>query len=268
MTEVLDVSRDDDSDEITQFLILGDDGQPATKVASPENLLLYDPDDELPFEGGMYDFLSGDSALRLSEEPKVVVGQAGDEYSYVLNIDGNAVETTPTQADELLQGVYDAIAKDDVSKLSDLHAEIIKNQVRRNIVNILAQTFEERHRIEIVPNGWLVDDFYLVDWNAKMYAKNDDPEEGDYVRSGTDTVQKDDSYEFVRLNHSLNQSDTVTVTIDGTEYSLTEREMLFLSKIKWLLHRRHYHPDTPFWDYVDKWATVAEEEPNLDVFDI
>ncbi len=264
--EVIDRSYDD-SGELTQFLLLLD-GQPKTKRASPENCLLYDPENELPFDGGMYDFVTGDSALRLSDE--VTVGQSGDEYSYVLAVEDSKVETTPEQADDLLQGVYDAVAEDDTSGLKSLHAEIIKNQVRRNIVNILAQTFEEKHRIEIVANGWLVDDFYLVDWNAKMYAKNDDPEEDDYTRDrGSDSgVSKDDSYEFVRLNHSVSFGDTMEVEIGGSSYMLSEREMLFLSKIKWLLHRRHYHPDTPFWDFADKWATVEEEEPNLDVFDI
>lgn len=268
MPEVLDVSRDNETDEITQFLILGDNGQPSTKVASPENLLLYDPADELPFDGGMYDFMSGESALRLSDE--VTVGQSGDEYSYVLSVRQNVVETTPAQADKLLQGVYDAVANNDLSGLKELHAEIIKNQVRRNIVNILAQTFEEKHRIEIVANGWLVDDFYLVDWNAKMYTKDDDPEEDDYIRdsSSSSGVSKDTSYEFVRLRHSVSSSDTMEVEIGGTIYMLSEREMLFLSKIKWLLHRRHYHPDEPFWDFAEKWATVEEKEPNLDVFDI
>lgn len=269
MTEILDISRNED-DKITQFLILGGDGQPDTKVASPENLLLYDPDDELPFEGGMNDFLSGDSALRLSDDPKVLVSRAGDEYTYTLSIAESAVETKPEQADKLLQGVYDAISEDDVRPLERLHRDILKNQVRRNIVNILAQTFEQKHRIEITQKGWLVDDFYLVDWNANMYAKDNDPDEADYVRDrGSDGgVSKDTSYELVRLSHSISSADTMAVTIDGSDYTLSEREMLFLSKIKWLLHRRHYHPDTPFWDFVDKWATVEEEEPNLDVFDI
>jgi hypothetical protein len=48
--------------------------------------------------------------------------------------------------------------------------------------------------------------------------------------------------------------------------------MLFLAKVKWLLHRRHYHPDEPFWMYVDKWADVdvtsgkPDSMPNLDKF--
>lgn len=265
MTEVLDVSYDDDG-EISQFLIFGDDGQPETKGGSAENLLLYDPENELPFDGGMSDFLSGNNALQLSDE--VTVAQSGDEYSYILKIGESRVETTPEQAESFLQGVYDAVADDDTSRLERLHQNILKNQVRRRIVNVLAQTYDERHRISIVENGWLVDGFYLVDWNANMYTSNDDQDEGDYVREGTDAVKKDTSYEFVRLRHSLSQSDTQTVTIDGSEYRLSEREMLFLSKVKWLLHRRHYHPDTPFWDFASKWEDVPKEEPDLDVFDL
>lgn len=266
MSEVLDVSRNEDG-EITQFLILGDDGQPDTRVASPENLLLYDPADELPFEGGLDTVLGGDNALCISYKPTIIVDQK-DEHSYVLSVGGDVVETTPTQADKLLQGVYDAIANENITTLQKLHERIKSQQVRRRIINVLAQTFEESHRITIEPEGWVIDNFYLVDWNAKMYTTNDDPDEGDYVRSGNDTVQEDRSYEFVRFRNGIGDTGGQQVAIDGEEYTLTEREMLFLAKVKWLLYRRHFHPDKPFWEFAEKWATVEDEEPDLDVFDI
>lgn len=275
MTEILDVSRDNDTDEITQFLIL-ENGQPETKIATPENLLLYDPADELPFEGGLNDFLSGSNALRVSSEPEIVVKQSNDEYSYMLSVDDNLVETTPNQAEELLRGVYGAMADDDETRLANLHREILETQVRRPIVNALKKTFDERERIEIVANGWLIDAFYLVDWNANLYGANDDPQEGDYVRSGGKAVKKDTTYELCDLSGNLSVIDGFSVTLGGDEYSLTERELLFLSKVKWVLHRRHYHPDEAFWRYVDRWADVdvetgrpeTEDEPNLDVYDL
>lgn len=275
MTEILDVSRDNDTGEITQFLIIDETGQPDTKIASPENMLLYDPVDGLPFDGGMHDFLSGDSAIRLSEEPFVAVAQAGDEYSYIVTIRNSTVETTPDQASDLLSGVYEAMASEDLSSLKSLHAHIMANQVRRNLVNMLVNTFNERDRIDIVDNGWLVDGFYLVDWNAKMYTANDD--DGDnYIREGTETVKKDKSYEFVRFRGGTGNIDPSSVHIGSEEYMLSEREMLFLAKIKWLLHRRHFHPDKPFWKYVDRWSDVEVEtgrppdnmDKNLDQFDI
>ena len=275
MTEILDVSRDNETNELTQFLIL-EDGQPETKIASPENILLYDPEDKLPFDGGMQDFLSGESALQLSEEPPVYVAQTGSDYSFILNVRGSVVETTPSQAEEVLRGIYAALADDDTSKLESLHRSIMSNQVRRGVINALKHDFPESRRIEIVDNGWLVDGFYLVDWNARLYAANDDPEEDDYVRSGGSTVKKDKSYEFVRIRHSVNQEDPIVIGIGEDNYELTEREMLFLAKVKWLLHRRHFHPDKPFWYFADRWADVDIEsgkppdelEPNLDVYDL
>lgn len=273
MTEILDVSRDNETNELTQFLIL-EDGQPETKIASPENVLLYDPEDELPFDGGMTDFLSGESALQLSEEPPIFVAQTGSDYSFILNVRGNVVETTPSQAEGILRGIYTALADDDSSKLESLHRSIMSNQVRRPVINALRHDFPESRRIEIVSNGWLVDGFYLIDWNARLYAANDDPEEDDYIRSGG-TVKKDTSYEFVRLTHSVNQEDPIVIAIGEDNYELTEREMLFLAKVKWLLHRRHFHPDKPFWMFADRWADVdvetgkpPSEMPNLDQFDI
>lgn len=265
MTEVLDVSRNEDG-EITQFLIL-EKGQPRTKRGSPENLLLYDPNDELPFDGGMADFLSGDGAYLLSEEPRVVVAQGCDEYSYVLSVDNVLVETTPTQADEFLQGVYDAISDDDFSGLNSLHESIMSNQVRRELINLLVEIFDESHRIEITQRGWIVDGFYLVDWKANLYAKDNDPDEADYVRE-SGGVTKDKSYELVQLELRSKSISKQSITVGDEEYEISEREVLFLSKIAWLLDRRHYHPDKPFWDYCDRWTEVEEEEPDMDVFDI
>ena len=44
MVEVLDTSYNYNSGELEQFLILTDSGQPRTVQASPENVLLYDPE--------------------------------------------------------------------------------------------------------------------------------------------------------------------------------------------------------------------------------
>jgi hypothetical protein len=268
MTEVLEVSRDDDTGEITQFLVM-DDGMPSTKNATPTNLLLYDPADKLPFGGGLKQFVDGSEALRLSGDPSVILGQTGDQKSYVLAVDEHPVETLPSQSDEVLQGLYEALAHDDLSGLTDMHERIMEQQVRRDVVCPLATTFDERERILVVENGWLVDGFFLVDWSAKMYAANDDPEEGDFVRSSGKAVKKVRTYEFVQFERDVsNAVSSETVVIDGEEYELTEREMVFLTKVTWLLWREHYHPDEAFWDYTNKWADTPKEEPNLDKFEL
>jgi len=265
MAEILDVTFDDD-DELEQFLVL-DGNRPKTKVASPENVLLYDPLDELEV-GGIKQFIEGDTALLLSEDPDVMIASAGDEHSYIISVGGKIVETTPDEAEDALQALHDSILESDPHPLVDVHEKILKSEVRRHVVNPLKQTFDDDHRISIEPQGWVVDGFYLVDWNAKMYTMNDDRDQGDYVRSSGDVVRKDTTYEFMRITHSLSDFDDVSVTIDGETYTLTERDMLFLAKVTWLLDKEHYHPDDVLWTYMDRWEDVEREEPNFDKFSI
>lgn len=252
--EIADKSYDKQSGELTQFLVLWEDGEPELKRASAENVLLFDPEDNLPFDDGLYNFLNGQHALQLSEEPQVVIAPTGNEYAYIIRVRDSTVETTPGQARQVLEGVADAAKGEGVDRIISLHDEIISSQVRRTVINALRGTFEESGRITVAGNGWLVDDFYLVDWSASLWTKDDNLDEEDYVRSGGSVV-KDGSYEFVHLRVSRGV-EPVEVAINGTQYRLSEREMLFLSKVKWLLNRRHYHPDKPFWMYTDKWAAV------------
>jgi hypothetical protein len=280
MTEVIDVSRDAESGEITQFTILDEKGQPQLVKGTAENLLLWDPDDELPFENGMYEFLSGQQALVLSEDnPEVIVAPTNNEYCYILRVRGNTVETTPNQAEAVLEGIKGAATDGKYEPLVELYDEIMSSQVRRPVVNALLNTFDEDGRIQITSRGWLVDDFYLVNWEASMYLRHNDPDEPDYERGGGGVTETDRSYEFVQLR-TPRDIDPIEVSITGETYRLTEREMLFLAKVKWLLNRREHHPDKPFWMYVDEWASVDEktgepetaeeddEKPDLDKFEL
>jgi hypothetical protein len=252
---VIDVSRDRDSGEITQFTIIDEYGQPQLMKGTISNQLLYDPADELPFDSGLASFFEGDEALILSEEPDVMVAPTSNEYCYVVKVRSDTIETTPNQSNRVLAGIKEAIVDDDTDKLIRLHEEVMETQVRREIINALRETFEQSDRITSKSRGWLVDDFYLVDWTASMYTKNDDPDENDVRRSGDSVVETDSSYEFVQGNFSR-ESEPITVGIQGDSYRLTEREMLFLSKVTWLLDRREYHPDMPFWYWNDKRASV------------
>lgn len=277
---VADKSYNKETGELEQFLVFWSGGEPELKRASAENVLLFDPEEELPFENGMYEFLNGKEALLLSEDPEIIVAPTGNEYAYILRVRGNTVETTPDQAEAVLQGVLDAATDSNTDRIMSVYDDIMASSVRRRVINALYHTFDETNRIEVASNGWLIDEFYLVDWTASIYTKEDDPDEGDYVRSGGQAVKKDDSYEFVhlRMHRNSRELEQIEVTISGDTYRLTEREMLFLAKVKWMLNRRHYHPDIPFWMTTDQHAAVDwktgepedqdDEEPNMDEFEL
>ncbi len=267
---VIDVSRDRETGEIQQFTIIAEDGQPELVKATAENILLHDPADDLPFEGGMYEFLQGDTAIVLSEDdPTVMVAPTSNEYCYVLRVGDNTVETTPEHSEKALNAIKDATINSNLEPIVSLFEQIMSSQVRREVVNALIGTFDSADRIERTPSGWLIDSFFLVDWTASMYAATDNPDEKDVRRSGSGVVETDSSYEFVQL--SLNRDiEPVQIAINGDVYKLTEREMLFLGKVNWLLDRRHYHPDREFWLNVDQYADVdwRTGEPETDTTEI
>jgi hypothetical protein len=278
--KIIDVSVNKETDEVEQFTIISESGQPELIKATPANMLLYDPMDELPFEDGMYQFLNGNEAIVLSDsDPEVMVAPTGNRNCYILRVKGSTIETTPNDSEDVLRGIKEATINGDFHPLVSVYDRIMSEQVRRHVINSLHQTFDEVGRIEKTPSGWLVDGFYLVDWTASMYAKTDDPDSADVKRSGSGVVETDKSYEFVQLN-LRRDIEPVEVSIQGEAFRLTEREMLFLAKINWLLDRRNYHPDEPFWKYADKRAEVDwktgepeveeddDDEPDLDSFNL
>lgn len=246
--EILDKSYDRESGELLSFLLLTEGGEPELKKATPENTLLY--------IHGLYEFLNGNEGVVLSEDdPTIMIAPTGGEQSFLLNVGGNVVETTPANAKDVLEGVKQAVEHGKTSKIEDVHQEIVDSQVRRDVISPLIRTFDEdeRKRIEEHSNGWLIDEFFLVTWEANLYARDDDADSDDYQRGGGGVVETDRSFELVQLR-GARDLDSVTVSIGGRSIELSEREMLFLTKVKWTLHRRKYHPDTPFWDYIDNYA--------------
>lgn len=270
MTEIIDRSHNRETGELQQFTIIRDDGQPDLVKATPENVLLYDPENDLPFGDGpgegMHEFLAGEQALILSEDdPEVIVAPTNNEYCYILRVRGNTVETTPNQSEDVLTAIKTAAIDGEIFDLVDLYDEIMSSQVRRPVVNALYQTFTQDNRIEVADRGWLIDEFYLVNWEASMYTRHNDPDKPDKKRGGGGITETDRSYEFVQL--SLRRDiEPIEVTIRGETYRLTEREMLFLAKVKWLLNRREHHPDKPFWKFADQYAAVDWQtgEPETD----
>jgi len=256
--EILDRNRDQDTGDLLSFLVV-ENGEPVPKKATAENILLY--------EHGLKEFLSGRHAVIVSDDnPEVIIAPTGNDMAYLLRVNGSTVETTPAQAAEVLEGLKDAVEAnnsmeraDAVDAIVSVYDTIISTQVRRWLVRALQTTFDdvERSRIEEHDRGWLIDGFYLVDWNANLYTVDDDPDEGDYEVGGGGARQVDKSYEFLRLTPQKSP-EPMEVKVNGNSYRVSEREMLFLSKVRFMLDRRYYHPDTPFWKWCDKLAGLDD----------
>lgn len=256
--EILDRNRDKETGDILSFLVM-EDGEPIPKKATAENVLLY--------EHGLKEFLTGHHAVIVSsDDPELIIAPTGNDMAYLLKVNGSTVETTPSQAQQVLEGLKDAVEADNshersvaVETIVSVYDEIISTQVRRWLVRALLTTFDdaEQQRIEEHERGWVIDGFYLVDWNANLYTIDDDPDEDDYSVSGGSAAAVDKSYEFLRLTPAQH-AEARDCTINGSDYRISEREMLFLSKVRFMLDRRYYHNDKPFWDYNDQLGSVGD----------
>lgn len=260
--EILDRNRDKESGELLSFLVI-ENGEPQLKRATSENILLY--------EHGMKKFLSGQHAVIVSDDnPEVIVAPTGNDMAYLIRVNGSTVETTPKQASTMLESLKDAVEADNsiernnaIDRMVGLYDTIISTQVRRWLVRTLMTTFEpkERQRLTEDDRGWLIDGFYLVDWNANLYTIDDDHDEPDHKIGGGGTRTVDRTHEFLQLSPSKSP-EPHEVSINGNSYRVSEREMLFLSKVRFMLDRRYYHPDKPFWGYTDKYAGLQDAKDN------
>lgn len=237
MVEILHTNESVDG-EIESFLVL-ENGETTLKTATVENKLLY--------LEGMYEFLQQGATLALDDD--IFVERRDD--GYIMSVDGDIVHVPPRMHDDLLQLIYEVSnGKDKITELRELHTDVIGKQVRRDVINKLVHVFEEK-KYDIVRevNGWLVEDMYLVDWNANIYYANENLDEGDYIRSGDGVVKTDTSKEAIGLRSP--ELETQSFTIGGEEIMLSAKELEFLSKVMWLLGRRKYHPDMDYWNYMD-----------------
>lgn len=256
--EIIDINRDKETGDPLSFLVM-EDGQPIPKKATPENVLLY--------MHGLKEFLSGHHAVIVSDDnPELIIAPTGNDMAYLLKVNGSTVETTPAQASSVLEALKDAVEADNstqreaaVQSMVNVYDEIISTQVRRWLVRAMKTTFSdsEQQRISEHDRGWLIDGHYLVDWNANLYTIDDDPDSEDYRVSGGSATVSDKSFEFLRLTPE-NSPTAHAVSMNGDDYRLSEREMLFLAKVRFMLDRRYYHSDEPFWKWNDAYAGIVD----------
>jgi hypothetical protein len=208
---------------------------------SNENILLYLHE--------MKEFLEGEHGAVLSQDPYVSVERSPMDSVYVITVGDTSVETMPNQSDDVLEALKECVEKEKLDPITEVYREVLNNQVRRDVIKNVVEVVDTipDGRIRITPDGVLVDGYYVVDWTASIYVIEDDKNEPDYTRSGNKVEVTDKSKEFVSLTTRKKPKEMSITTPSGKKILLGEREMMFLSKVKWLIERTEYHQDEPFW---------------------
>lgn len=180
------------------------------------------------------------------EDTKVSFDADFESNEYVVSVNGDERIVPYDYEDDALA----AVREGDGQRLAELHAQIVSTQVRRDIVVQYRERYggpldlpvgdEVDPRVEITREGWVIDDTFIVQWNAENYLVNNIEV---HVRNGDRTVAADESKQARELSFEAIDGEQSIEAPDGSVYELDEREQKFLASVEALLQPHTYLSD-------------------------
>lgn len=245
--DLRDISQDNieilEGGELGNMFLVRVNGELKKKANTKKNRLLY--------KHGLYSLLTGSSGRTvLQKDPLIAIEPTTNDNVYAIwhGSDSQPVLTPPSKAEKVLQGVLDAIEKNNVSNIKEVHQYVIENQVRRDVVNKLINLFP--HSVIKTNEGWTVEGMFLVTWEASVYLVTSDLSEGSYTISGG--VSKiEEKKQFLKLTPQETPEES-EITIEGETYELTELEKMFFARVQYLLEFKERVEDDAFYEVIKR----------------
>lgn len=221
---------------------------------------------ELLYIEQMYDFLRSSGNIRVlrteEEGGYLAIAPTEEDDIFTLWVDSSnqPITTRIDDAKSVLEGVVDAL-NGDYEALEEVYFTYIEDRARPNVVNLL----EDSLPVETTEEGWIVEDNFLVTWEAEIYRSVEDKEGESFRRSGSD-VRSVDSRQAISLNKSsalLAKQDNFnaeSIRVEGMGTKFTEMEIEFLATVVWLLKRREHINDNTFWEQFEEQRTPWWEQ--------
>jgi hypothetical protein len=212
------------ADDPDVYLVEYPDGEQVYEPATPTNIAL--------FEDDLYVHVQGYTDLGHVDGAHVELDADIENRDYEVTVDGQSI---PIPDDQVKQVIRAFQTGSPGSHLLDLYDSILDGQVRRNTI----EQFESRFpsdRIQQTAKGWIVDDTYLVTYEAENYVTTVDTV---YERKSDDMVEVDGSKPGVDLTLNIDGETTVP-TPDGETVTVDEKEQRFLATVECLLFPEDY----------------------------
>lgn len=179
-----------------------------------------------------------DGDLGFTEDSDAVLFEADLEADeYVIRVEGDDDLPLPSEYEEEALTAY---VERDWDELYDLYYSIMSDRVRVDVVSDLTSRFsDDQDRIETTRDGWVIDDAFVVRWDAENYLT----EEVEQHRvDGGDTVEIDETRQARVLNFP-ELPDSAEVENRGETLMLTNQELQFLATVECLLDPEEYLSD-------------------------
>jgi len=212
------------------YLVEYPDGEQVYEPASPTNVAL--------FEDGLYGEVQGHTEYRVSIGPDVATVELDadvENQHYVITVDGNQLPVPSDEVARVVDAFKGANGSAIGSRLYNLYEDILEGQVRRHVVDSFGDRFPA-DRVEQTPEGWVVDDTFVVNYEAENYLVDNDTV---YVREGGDMVRADERKQAVELDFDVS-GNTELPTGNGDRVEVGEQEQVFLATVEALLFPEDY----------------------------
>jgi len=234
-------------DDPDVYLVEYPDGEQLYEPATPVNTVL--------FEDGLYEKITGTSTF-YGTDNKVATNVDIEDRTFILTVNDHQVEVPEDKQGEMVE----AFRRSNTGEiLIDMYDDIMSGRVRHDIVKQFIDQFPEE-RVEETPNGWLVDDTFLVDYEGNNYLAD---QESVYVRSGNEMVEADQSKEAVELSFEVGESANI-ITPDGDSIRVGADEQEFLATVECLLYPGDYL-DAELVDDVEQYKAEAQFDTISDI---
>jgi hypothetical protein len=204
-------------------------------------------------EDSKWDELNGQNTFELDGDEIDVTLSLRNQTAYM-----TMAGTTVNVSDEfaaVASSTLDALRGDQPEELAEIFLDTVDEQVRRGVVTEYLDRFPE-DRIEITDDGWVVDDTFVVTYEAENYLTTDKPI---YHRQGGDMVEMDSSAEAVDLDLQFDGSKRMPTT-SGSEHLLSTDEQRFLVTVETLLFPSDYL-DAELVDDVEQYKAEQFHDP-------
>lgn len=215
--EVLSTAGPADDPDV--FLVEYPDGAVEYEPATPRNQAL--------FGEGLYGEIDGVSAYDAGGVPVELEADVASG-TYTISVEGETVHVPSNRIDDAIEAVQSAFVG---TELYELYRDITEGQVRRATVSRFEDRFPD-DRVEITESGWVVDETFLVTYEAENHLVGVDP-----VDPYSNEV--DESKQAVYLDLNPDGERTVRAP-DGEAVTLDEIEQEFLTTVEALLYPENY----------------------------
>ncbi len=221
----------DNHEEFSRSSVTVLDSNKTSMLLQIDGRLVFKPNNEitrLRFLHGLHEFLSQPMQSRYLGDD-ILISSTYNENVFTIEWDGDLVQNPPSLAENVLKALLDAIERKDTDPIKALFCRIKELRIREETIEAIVHTVPP-HRIKYQKDSIIIDDLFRLEKNGHAYRCDNNRHL--CIVPGNRTIKP------------------MVIRYRNFDISLSETDVLFLSKLFFLLAAERYRNDSGFWHQV------------------